>query len=114
MIVQKLRKIQIDWALTNDELAKVSHTPLQVLSKYMGLKPEAIDELPSVPPGLENVVALVSIHASLQKLRPEAETQQEWLQQPNSVLENQIPIQVMMMSPDHLFWVSYTLDSAVR
>jgi len=84
------------------------------LKHYLQLKPEETDELPSVPVGMENAVALISVFNSLCKLRPNAEDQHAWLRQSNPILENQVPIQVMMMSSEHLAWVGYALDSALR
>lgn len=113
-IVPALRKIQIDWSLTLPELSALAHTPIETLNRYLGMSASELESQPSVPVGLENAVALLSVFSSLQKLRPESSQQEEWLKSPNSILENQVPLQVMMMSPDHLSWVSYTLSSAVQ
>lgn len=113
-MISQLRQIQVEWSLTPEELASVSHTPLGTLERYLALNSGETDALPTVPAGLENAVALISVFSCLRKLRPGAEDQHRWLREPNAILENQVPIQVMMMSPDHLAWVSYTLDSAVR
>jgi hypothetical protein len=113
-VIAELRQIQVDWALTPTELSSVTHTPIETLRRYLALKAAEAEELPTVPAGLENAVPLISVFKSLQKLRPKAEDQHDWLRSPNSILENQIPLQVMMMSPNHLAWVGYTLESAVR
>ena len=113
-MITQLRNIQTSWALTSNELSQITHTPIEVISEYFKLKISDFETLPTVPPGLQNVVPLVSIFSSLQKLRPNPDDQQDWLRQPNSILENQIPLEVMMMSPEHLSWVSYTLDSAIQ
>jgi hypothetical protein len=113
-MIRELRKIQVDWALTIDELSRMSHAEPTLLNKYLQMTQEAWEQTATVPAGLEGASTLVSVFKSLQKLRPAIESQREWLQQPNTILENQIPLQVMLLSPQHLAWVSYTLDSAVR
>ena len=113
-MIAELRQIQIDWALTPAELSGVAHTPVETLRRYLAMKPVEWEALPTVPAGMENAVALISVFKCLQKLRPDVDAQHAWLREPNAILENQIPIEVMMMSPEHLAWVSYTLDSAVR
>ena len=45
---------------------------------------------------------------------PDTEKQNEWLVLPNELFEGNKPIEVMAMSPDHLSWVSYTLESQAR
>lgn len=113
-MIRDLRQIQLQWSLSTPELAALSHVSEPVLSRWLASGPEDVAEGVTIPSGLEPAVPLISIFRSLQKLRPDLEHQVEWLKKPNTILEDQIPIQVMMMSPAHLAWVSYTLDSAVR
>jgi hypothetical protein len=113
-MLESLRKIQVEWELSTQELALMAHVPEAALKEFLALSQESADTLPSVPAGLETAVPLVSVFRSLGKLRPDPTLQIEWLKQENSILEGQVPIQVMMMSPAHLSWVAYTLDSAVR
>jgi uncharacterized protein (DUF2384 family) len=69
--------------------------------------------LPTVPADLASAVALVSVYKKLNQLVPDPVKQNEWLITPNSILENQKPIEVLGMSASHVGWVSYTLESAL-
>ena len=113
-LVQYLRKIQIAWELAPEELAKISHVTQEKLKEYLDLSSDAVDGLPSLPAGLEPAMPLVSIYKNLIQMMPDSEKQNEWLVVPNELFEGNKPIEVMAMSPDHLSWVSYTLESQAR
>ena len=113
-LVQYLRKIQISWELAPEELAKISHVSENKLNEYFNLSPDDVDSLPSLPTGLEQAMPLVSIYKNLMQMIPDSEKQNEWLVLPNELFEGNKPIEVMAMSPQHLSWVSYTLESQVR
>jgi hypothetical protein len=112
-LVQYLRKIQVEWELGPEELAKISHVSVAMLQKYFSLPLPEMNELPSLPVGLESAMPLVSVYKNLVTMFPDSEKQNEWLVVPNELFEGNKPIEVMAMSPDHLSWVSYTLESQV-
>ncbi len=113
-LIQFLKKIQLAWELSPEELAKISHASKEVLKKHLDLSLSEIEILPSLPAGLETTMPLVSIYKNLTRMMPDTEKQNEWLVLPNELFEGNKPIEVMAMSPDHLSWVSYTLESQAR
>jgi hypothetical protein len=110
-LLQYLRKIQVEWELSADQLSKISHVGVITLQKYFSLRAPEVESLPSIPSGLETAMPLVSIYKNLVKVMPDPEKQNEWLVMPNETFDGNKPIEVMAMSPDHLSWVSYTLES---
>ena len=111
-VVELLRKVQLGWELDLSHLSKITHVSEPILSSYFKMTKSEIEGLPSIPQGLDSAIPLISIFKQIQKLIPESEKQNEWLTRPNDVLEGNKPIEVMAMSPAHLAWVSYTLDSS--
>ena len=113
-LIEKLRKLQIDWQLDLEKLAKISHTSPAILENYFSKTQEELMKLPSIPAELEAAAALVSIHQNLIRTLPDSEKQNEWLITPNEAYEGHKPIEVMAMSPKHVAWIGYTLESSVR
>jgi hypothetical protein len=113
-MVQYLRKIMVDWQLSSPELAKITHVNAELLDQYLAMSRVQIDELPSMPMGLESAMPLVSVYKNLVRMVPDSEKQNAWLVSPHDLFEGNKPIEVMAMSPQHLLWVSYTLESAAR
>jgi hypothetical protein len=113
-LVDGLRQIQIQWELTVVELSKISHIPESVLSKYFSLNQEELANLPAVPSELLGGVALVGLFRKLITTYPTPEQQNEWLKRPNSVFEGHRPIDIIAMSPDHLAFVAYSVESGLR
>jgi hypothetical protein len=113
-MVQYLRKIMVDWQLSSTELAQITHVSAEVLDQYLAMSRVQLDELPSMPAGLESAMPLVSVYKNLVRMVPDAEKQNAWLVSPHDLFEGNKPIEVMAMSPQHLLWVSYTLESAAR
>lgn len=113
-MVQYLKKILIEWELSIEQLAKIGHVSPQVLKNFLELRIEQLDEMPSVPFGLESAMPLVSIYKNLKVMLPNSEKLNEWLVSPHELFEGNKPIEVMAMSPRHLSWVSYTLESQAR
>ena len=113
-LVQYLRKIQIEWELSPEQLSKIAHVSEVMLQKYFSLSLVEVDALPSVPAGLDPAVALISVYKNLIQMMPDSEKLNEWLVVPNDLFEGNKPIEVMAMSPNHLSWVSYTLESQAR
>ena len=113
-LIEWLRRIQLTWELDGPKLSKIAHVSEAVLKQYLSYSPEAIDGLPSIPQGLEPAVALVGVFRRVQGVYPTAEEQNHWLTHPNSVFEGNRPIDVMAMSPEHLAYVSYAVESGLR
>ena len=113
-LIQYLKKIQVEWELSPTELAKISHVSIENLKKFLDLTANEIEGLPSLPSGLDTAMPLVSVYKNLGIMFADAEKQNEWLVVPNELFEGNKPIEVMAMSPDHLSWVSYTLESQAR
>jgi hypothetical protein len=113
-LVEWLRRIQLDWELDLEKLAKLSHTDGARLSELMGLSGSALEHLPSIPAGMENAAHLVGIYRRVKGVYPTPESQNEWLTRNNSVFEGLRPIDIMAMSPEHLAYVSYTVESGLR
>ncbi len=113
-LVQYLRKIMVDWQLSPEQLAKVTHVSPEDLDRYLNMSRNELDQLPSMPAGLETAMPLVSVYKNLNRMVSTAEKQNEWLVTPHELFEGNKPIEVMAMSPQHLMWVSYTLESAAR
>ena len=113
-LLQYLRKIQVEWELDAEQLSKISHVGVATLQKYFSMKPEEMEALPTVPSGLDTAMPLVSTYKNLVRMFPDTEKLNEWLVVPNELFEGNKPIEVMAMSPNHLSWVSYTLESQAR
>lgn len=113
-LVPYLRKIMMDWQLSTDQLAQVTHVTVADLDRYLQMSRTELNALPSVPAGLESAMPLVSVYKNLNRMVTTPEKQNEWLVTPHDLFEGNKPIEVMAMSPQHLMWVSYTLESAAR
>lgn len=112
-LVQWLRRIQTAWELDLPKLSMICHVPVDVLERHLKMSASEVQELPSVPTGLENAMPLVSVFKSISARLPDADKQNEWLVSENDTYEKNKPIEVMAMSPQHLAWVSYTLSSPI-
>jgi len=108
-LVQWLRRVQTAWELDLSKLSQLSHVPIETLDRYLKMSASEVRELPPIPPGLENAMALVSVFKVISERLPDAAQQNEWLTTENDAYEKHKPIEVMAMSPAHLSWVSYTL-----
>ena len=113
-LVDGLRQIQIQWELSIQEFSRIAHIPETVLARYFGLTQDALADLPAVPADLLGAVPLVGLFRNLITTYPTPEQQNEWLKRPNSVFEGHRPIDVMAMSPDHLAFVAYSVESGLR
>lgn len=113
-LIEWLRRIQLNWELDLAKLSRVSHVSEVQLTHFLSLSPEQISELPSIPLGLEPAVALVGVFRRVQTVYTTAEEQNTWLLNPNSVFEGNRPIDIMAMSPEHLAYISYVVESGLR
>ena len=113
-VIEWLRKVQLAWELPADQLARLCHCPVEVLQHHLALSATEIEELPTVPAGFDSAVTLIGIFKNIRATYPEADDQNGWLQRENSVFEGHRPIDVMAMSPEHLAFVGYTVESGLR
>ena len=113
-LVDWLRKIQNEWALNTEEMSRIAHVSEETLAFYFKMSPDELALLPTVPSSLENGAHLVGVYRRILTEYPTAELQSEWLKRPNSVFEGNRPIDVMAMSPDHLAYLSYVVESGLR
>ncbi len=112
-LIEWLRRVQLTWELDLSKLSTIAHVSEAVLKQYLASTPEQIEAFPSIPAGLEPAVALIGVFRRIQGVYPTAEEQNHWLTNPNSVFEGNKPIDVMAMSPDHLAYVSYAVESGL-
>lgn len=112
MLIESLKTIQLEWELDQEKLSAITHTPISELSRYLTITREEETRLPSVPTGLENTVALVSVFKNLKKKFPNTEDQLKWLFAEHQDFGGFKPIDIMSQTKDNLFWVSYYLESA--
>ena len=113
-LIDGLRKIQVEWDLSVDKLAKLGHASEKVLAYYFSLSPEKLEELPSVPKGLELCIPLLAVYRNLQKKFSNVEEQAKWLFTEHADFGNFKPIEIMGQNSENLSWVSYYLDSSTR
>ncbi len=113
-LVEWLRRIRTEWELDPAQLSKITHVPVEVLLRYLGLGPAAIGELPAVPGELLDAMPLVGLYRKLVSVYPTASAQNEWLKRPNSVFDGNRPIDVLMMSSEHVSYVAYAVESGLR
>ncbi len=112
-LVEWLQRIQTGWELDSAELARITHVPVEVLSRFLELEPAAVEDLPSVPAELLPAVPLVGLYRKLLCVYPTAALQNEWLKRPNSVFEGIRPIDALMMSSEHVSYVAYAVESGL-
>ncbi len=113
-LVDWLRKIQLGWELEISDLARLAHIEEPLLQKYFKMNASELQALPTIPSGLEHASHLVGVYRRVEGEYPNASDQNEWLKKPNSVFEGNRPIDVMVMSPEHLAYISYIVESGVR
>ncbi len=111
-LIEWLRRILLEWDLTPEKLAQLTHTPESVLLGFLKVTEAEAQRLPTVPQGLENAVPLVSIFKRLKSKFPDAEAQVKWLFTEHADFGNFKPIDVIAQTPENLSWVSYYLESA--
>ena len=113
-VIEWLRKVQVEWELPLDQLARLCHCPVEVLQHHLALSETEIEGLPTVPAGFDSAVTLIGIFKNIRSTYPEPGDQNGWLLKENSVFEGHRPIDVMAMSPEHLAFVGYTVESGLR
>jgi hypothetical protein len=113
-LIEWLKRIQTSWSLSPSDLSHMTSIPEAELQHHFGMTREEIAELPSIPSGLESAAGLVGLYRLLLTVYPTAEEQLKWLELPNSIFEGRKPIEVIAMSPAHLAYVTYTVESGLR
>jgi hypothetical protein len=112
-LVQWLRRIQQAWELDLLTFARISHLSEATLKEFFALSAKELALLPTIPEKLSAAVPLVSLFKRIQEVYPDPKAQNEWLKNPNSVLEGQVPVDVIALSPEHLSYVSYVVESGI-
>ncbi len=113
-LIEWLKRIQTSWSLSLSDLSRMTSVEESGLGRHFAMTPNEISELPSIPSGLESAVGLVGLYRLLLTVYPTVEEQLNWLELPNSVFEGRKPIEVIAMSPAHLAFVTYTVESGLR
>ncbi|MBC7395962.1 MAG: hypothetical protein H7333_00845 [Bdellovibrionales bacterium] len=113
-LIEWLRRLKLAWDLDLAKLALLSHTPAALLEQMLTLNTNEVESLPSIPAGMDQVVSLVGIYQRVAQAYPEPTAQNEWLMKENPVFEGNRPIDIMAMSPEHLAYVSYIVESGLR
>ena len=113
-LVEWLRRIRADWELDLSSFARITHVSEEVLKKYLAIHSAELAEYPSVPSELANAMPLVSLFKRIREEYPDLEAQSFWLKTPNSVLDGNSPIDAIAISPEHLAYVSYVVESGLR
>ncbi|MBL7716706.1 MAG: DUF2384 domain-containing protein [Bdellovibrionales bacterium] len=110
-VLDELLFIQREWGLSDPQLADLLHVPLIRLEEAranVGQSPMQ----PTIPPGLECGIHLISIHRRLCQVFDQKEKRVEWLDTPHSAFGDTRPMAVMLSSADNLAWVAYFLAHA--
>ncbi len=111
-----LRRIQLDWGMDSAQMASIAHVDAATFESWVSAKSDdAVDASvpqPTVPPGMDNAVPLVSIYTRLSAVIPSPEEQVQWLVKPHSAFDQNKPVDVMRSSLANLNWVAYFLAYA--
>jgi len=112
-LVQSLRKIQLEWGLSHEQMAALAHVSLPIYESWLSSRQECEVnvEQASIPSGMETAVPVLSIYRSLCVLHPNTEDQAKWLLSDNPHFSGNKPMDVAASSLENLYWVAYYLDS---
>jgi hypothetical protein len=113
-LVEWLRKIQLAWELDLEQLSRIAHVSKDLLEGFLKLPSTGLSSAASVPAGLENAVALVGLYRQLITVYPAPDSQNLWLKRPNQVFDGHRPIDVISMSPGHLAYAAYSVETGLR
>lgn len=116
-VIEDLRKIMIDWQISLAELAQISGLNEENLKSFLSSNAsndQASLSNATVAAGFEALVPLIAIWKKLKLKYPNPEDQNKWLTTPHPDFENHKPLVVMAMSPEHMSWVAYYLDSSLK
>jgi len=104
-----LRLIQVEWALTLENLARLLHAKPALVTEV--ITPGAAQSTGTVPPGLETAAPVIAIYRKLAARFPNSEDQVKWLFTEHQEFGGTKPIDVATSSIDNLYWVAYFLES---
>ena len=107
-----LRRIQIEWSLTFDQIAALMRVDRAFLESWIGPGAENRDFTGTIPPGLETAAPLIAIYRKLAARYPNSEDQVKWLFTDHQEFGGSKPIDVATSSLENLYWVGYFLDSS--
>lgn len=112
-LVQALTRIQLDWQLRPEQMAKLLHVTTEIYAEW--LRPGSAQRLSqaTIPPGMMTAVSITSIQKNLARKLPDPAKQVEWLFAPHPDFGQNPPIEILSSSPENLAWVSYYLESAL-
>ncbi|MBC7385418.1 MAG: hypothetical protein H7301_04530 [Cryobacterium sp.] len=111
-IPEWLRRIQLDWALSIDQLCAILRVDPPLLEAWIVPNETNRAFSGTIPPGLDSAVPLISIYRRLTQMHPETEDQVKWLFTAHTDFGGAKPIDVAASSLENLYWVGYFLDSA--
>lgn len=104
-----LRLIQIEWALTLENLALLLHVKPSLVSD--AISPNAAPSTGTIPAGLETAAPVIGMYRKLAARFPNSEDQVKWLFTEHQEFGGTKPIDVATSSIDNLYWVAYFLES---
>jgi hypothetical protein len=107
---QALIHIQNEWELSDSQMARLIHVEEQVYVTWKS-RIKIAEETYSIPLGMDTAVPLVSIYKALGRRFATIEERLKWLFQENQDFGGNKPIDIAASSVEHLFWVSYYLES---
>lgn len=113
-VAEWLRRIQIEWALTPEQLSGILRVDLAALEKQLttGEKNPVPEFSGTIPPGFEAAAPLIAIYRKLAARFPNSEDQVKWLFTEHQEFGGAKPIDVATSSLENLYWVGYFLDSS--
>lgn len=112
-VFESLRRLQIEWGLKPDALARLLHIDESTLQRAIG--PDAGPESAgsgTIPAGFETAAPLISIHRHLARRYPDPEDQVKWLFTAHADFGGSKPIDVAASSVENLYWLGYYLASS--
>lgn len=110
----EMRSLVLDWQLSVKELSAITKISEERLSAFLAGKvvPEKGQaEGGTIAAGYEALVPLIAIWKKLKQRYKKQEDCIKWLTTELPDFENRKPITVMAMTPEHMAWVAYYLDS---
>jgi len=110
-LYQALERIQQEWGLSAPQMAALAHVDEETYARWMAEGRESVDA-PSIPPGMDSAVPLVSIYKALERRFPDAEDRVKWMFKENKDFDGNKPIDIVTSSLGNLFWMSYYLESS--
>jgi hypothetical protein len=108
-LARALAQLQIDWQLSEEQMARLCHLGLSDYQQAIRAAREP--DAPTLPRGLEHGMTLVSIHRRLALHFPDPVDQVKWMTTPNRDFDQNRPMDVALSSPGNQAWLAYYLSS---